>query len=84
MNKITKEKLINTIINDCKELDKVYAVLYTEEFKWVIEYRVFEVYNLNYKMTQETKLFIIDFIVKYCYENMTDKQLKNKLVKLIK
>jgi len=84
MKLITKEKLIKTIINDCKEFKKIVDCLFNYEFDLIVKSRVGKVYNLNYTMTTETQLFLIDEINNFVYHGIKEKTLINKLRKLIK
>lgn len=67
MRLISKEKLIKTIIHDLSDFRRIVSVLYTEEFNLIVKCRIDKAYDLNYSMDYETKLFLIDLIVKYSY-----------------
>lgn len=89
MKLITKEKLIKHILNDCIDFKKVVDYLFTSEMDLVINKRVVCAYNLNYTMTTETQLFLIDLINGFVgfHESMDKRglrELEKNLRKLIK
>lgn len=83
MRLITKTKLINAIINDCKEWAKCIDYFLTDEMIMVIRSRILKCYNLNYTLDHETQLHLCDLIELYIY-NGINKNLKKDLEDLIK
>ena len=84
MRLISKDKLIQIIINDLRDFRKIESKLYTNELNLIINYRIEKVYNLNYTMDKETQLFLFDLIIKYSYNEMGINSFKRELRILIK
>lgn len=85
MNLITKEKFIQTVLNDCKDLIKVVDSLYLPELESVLYHRVINVYNLSFSMTRETQLFLIDLIKSFVYGKSSEtRKLREDLMRLLK
>ena len=67
LNIISKTKLINIIIQDCKELKKIAELLYSEELAYIIMRRIEKPYYLNYKVDRETQLRVFDLMKNNIY-----------------
>lgn len=82
MNTITKERLINYIITDCKELNKCINYIDKPELTLILTNRI-KNHNLSYKMDTETQYHLNDLMQDKIY-NRTNRNFKQELQGLIK
>lgn len=84
MRLIPKEKLIDLIIYDLRDFQKIASKLYNIEMEIILMSRIKEVYNLHYTLNNEQKTLILDLFIRFIYNSYLLSEFKKELEEILK